>query len=58
MKINLSVLETIMLVVSSLFGGIILALQVRGDLESGFIYFGLIMFAVGILIMKNRTRKG
>ncbi|MGB7786227.1 MAG: hypothetical protein WBL27_09015 [Salinimicrobium sp.] len=57
MEIRLTLLEAILLVIASLFGGITLSATLNGNLESGFIYFSLIMFAIAILIMKKRTSK-
>jgi hypothetical protein len=56
MEIRLNGFETIMIVVGSLLGGFTLYGTLNDDLANGYIYFGLIMFAVGILIMKKRTK--
>ena len=55
MEIRLTILEAIIIVVASLLGGIFLSTTLDGDLDGGFIYFGLVMLAVGMILIKNRT---
>ena len=57
MEIRLTILEAIIIVVASLLGGILLSTTLDGNLDSGFIYFGLVMLAVGMIIIKNRASK-
>jgi len=57
MEIRLTILEAIIIIVASLLGGIFLSTTLDGNLDGGFIYFGLVMLAVGMILIKNRTSK-